>query len=101
MINSRFVVSAAHCFPPERLNRMGSYTFAMGHHAISETRFVTSARKITLHERYDVNGRLLNDIAMIELAREIDFENDKIGFVCLPLSHIADTYHYPPLGKKV
>lgn len=101
VINSRFVISAAHCFKGYRASLIGQYTFAMGHHTIRESQFVSAARKITLHEKYDVNGRLINDIAMIELAREINFQNDKIGFICLPLNHGAETFHYPPLGKKV
>lgn len=73
----------------------------MGHHTIHETQFVSSARKITLHKSYEIGGKMFNDIAMIELAREINFENDKIGFICLPLTHIAEGYHYPPLKKDV
>ena len=101
MINSRFVVSAAHCFENYTPSKLASYTFAMGHHGLQESQFISSARRITLHESYDINGRMLHDIAMIELAREINFENDKIGFICLPLRHVSEKYHYPPLKTEV
>jgi hypothetical protein len=76
------------------------YSFAMGHHALREKYFVLKAIRIVLHESYDINGRLINDIALIILNQTIDFENNRFGFICLPLKHINDNDAYPSLGTQ-
>ena len=98
-INNRFVLTAAHCFKAYHPSAMPSYSFAMGHHKRQQTSFVSQAKRLVLHETYNSNGRMINDIALIELERTIDFRNDTLGFVCLPLKHVNDGFAYPPLGQ--
>ena len=98
-INDRYVLTAAHCFKAYQPSSMSTYSFAMGHHKRQQTSFVAKAKRIELHKSYNNNGRLINDIALIELERTIDFHNDTLGFVCLPLKHVNDGFAYPPLGQ--
>ena len=72
----------------------------MGHHERREKQFVSKARRIVLHSEFNKNGRLNNDIALIELEQTIDFKNDRIGFICLPISHINERESYPALGTS-
>lgn len=101
LINSQFVLTAAHCFENYSSAIKHRFTFAMGHHSRHESHFVSSARRIVLHEDYNINGRLINDITIIELDHQVNFQDDKVGFICLPLSHVSQQEKYPPLKEKV
>jgi len=72
----------------------------MGHHGLKEKYFILEAKRIVIHASYNINGRNINDITLIELNQTIDFKNDQFGFICLPLNHINDNGVYPPIGTE-
>ena len=71
----------------------------MGHHGVREKNIVLKAKYITIHSLYNINGRNINDIALIKLNGLIDFNNDQFGFICLPLNHTNDG-SFPPIGTE-
>jgi hypothetical protein len=77
---------------------LSSYSFAMGHHSITETSFLSKAKYVTIHSSYNFNGKNANDIALIELKQPADFQNNRLGFICLPLTHTNDNGAFPPIG---
>lgn len=79
---------------------MSSYSFAMGHHGVTETNFLFQAQRITIHRSYNYNGRNTNDIALVELHHPADLQNPQVGFICLPSNHINDNGVFPPIGTE-
>ncbi len=98
LINDRYILTAAHCFPQYSPNMISSYSFAMGHHGLSEKNVVSPAKRIVIHASYNINGKNINDITLVELAQTVNFQNDQLGFICLPLEHANDNGVYPPIG---
>ncbi|UJR31966.1 hypothetical protein I4U23_019439 [Adineta vaga] len=99
LISEQYVLSAAHCF--EKYNPkyyLSSYSFAMGHNGIFEKYLVLKAKRIVLHTSYDINGRVINDIALIELEKNVNFTDHRLGFICLPVAHANDGEKYPSIG---
>jgi hypothetical protein len=72
----------------------------MGHHNVKEKSFVSKAKRIVIHSLYNINGKDINDIALIQLDQILDFKNDQLGFICLPLGHTNDNDTYPPIGTE-
>ncbi len=79
---------------------ISAYTFAMGHHETTENIFISTAKRIIIHDSYNLNGRTEDDIALVELNEKVDFQNDQFGFICLPLTHVNDNGAYPPIGTE-
>ena len=100
MINDRYILTAAHCFRQYNPSRISYYSFAMGHHDINEKNVVSKAQRIIIHASYNFNGKKAHDIALVELDQIVDFNNDQLGFICLPLNHINDNGAYPPIGTE-
>ncbi len=98
LISARHILTAAHCFPSYNSNMISSYSFAMGHHGITETNFLSKAKRIIIHYSYNFNGKNANDITLVELNQPADFHNNRLGFICLPLTHINDNGAFPPIG---
>lgn len=72
----------------------------MGHHAVTETNFLSRPQRITIHQSYNYNGRNVNDIALVELRQPADLQNPQLGLICLPLSQINDSESFPPVGTE-
>jgi secreted trypsin-like serine protease len=83
LIDTRHVLTAAHCFQTPVVTQ--NYAVYVGMHDInqpvySEQKIV--AERIFLHEQYNTNTQE-NDIAIIRLSRPVTI-SDKINVICLP-----------------
>ena len=68
---------------------MYSYSFAVGHHELTETNFISKAKRINIHSLYNINGRNIHDITLVELEQAADFKNPQLGFICLSMDPYA------------
>ena len=100
LISDRHVLTAAHCFPRYDSSLMFLYSFAMGHHDLTESYFVSPAERITVHQSYNYSSRSAHDIALIELHQPADFRNPQLGFICLPRSDESDNDTFPSIGTE-
>ncbi|CAF1502130.1 unnamed protein product [Rotaria magnacalcarata] len=100
LINSRYLLSAAHCFKAYHPGQNKDFTFAMGHNAIQERYLVIKPKRVVRHKSYNSNGKNIHDIALIELEQAVSFNDSRIGFACLPLNHVNQGESYPPIGKE-
>src|SRR5690606_25411643 len=96
----RHVLTAAHCFEHYKPEYIKTYLFLLGHHSLSNPNFVSRAKRIIPHHSYKKYPKPINDIALVELDRIVNFTNPDIGFICLPLKHKNDNGVYPPIGKQ-
>lgn len=89
LINSRYVLSAAHCLEDPRRRKAGKLIITLGDHDWSVSGewpdMQIGVEKVTLHPKFR-QGALFNfDYAIIKLNRPIDFKRyDWIRPVCLP-----------------
>merc|ERR1712168_1282510 len=88
LIGNQYVLSAAHCFydKSDKLRKKNDFTVRVGEwHQNSndgtEKDFAIS--EIHIHENYDPIS-VSNDIALIKLAKPVDFSSDYAGPACLP-----------------
>ena len=82
IIDSKTILTAAHCYYGEDLNRDDFFIAAGAVHlddSSAQTAFVES---ITLHESYN-HETINNDIAILKLKTALTF-NDKVRPACLP-----------------
>lgn len=91
VIDKTFILSAAHCFQSLPSMEISSFSFVVGHHQLNEIQFLAKPKNIIVHENYSENGRFVNDIALIELDRSIDFQDNRFGFICLPTENQNET----------
>lgn len=92
LIGLRHVITAAHCMKPFKTAE--DLTVFVGfHHKIEKRKFYRVA-KIIIHPKYDKTSRV-NDIAIVTLTHDIDINDPKIGFICLPSPNTSD---YPSVG---
>ena len=87
IINSHFVLSAAHCF-------INNYDFKLvfGTHDLSHKTQDTTTRlfeEIIIHPNYE-EGTSYFDVALVKLAWPLNF-NDRISPICLPSEAVQDT----------
>ncbi|XP_013098895.2 venom protease [Stomoxys calcitrans] len=85
LISSKFVLSAAHCFYQPRnpnIIRLGELDYGRTDDDASPVNI--AIKKYTNHEGYNHLGDKFHDIAVVELEREVQF-NDYIMPICLPL----------------
>uniref|UniRef100_A0A6A7G694 Chymotrypsin-like elastase family member 2A n=1 Tax=Hirondellea gigas TaxID=1518452 RepID=A0A6A7G694_9CRUS len=86
LLNSRFAMSAAHCFKREIWMSVKAVQMVAGMHSIAKEvdsfRQIISVKRIVVHPAYDYLNFVRNDIALIELSREVDF-TERVGPVCL------------------
>ncbi|XP_055604729.1 venom serine protease-like [Uranotaenia lowii] len=88
IINTRYVLTAAHCvYDIPNFSRISLVVGTQDYKAISDTRYSTrySIEKSTTHEQYVPQTRE-NDIAIIRTTRNIDY-NRGVGPVCLPFNY--------------
>ncbi|KAM7312924.1 brain-specific serine protease 4 [Ixodes scapularis] len=89
ILNKRWIVTAAHCLrskPPRYFTvRLGEYNVreAEPDHAIQDIRLV----RYVIHPQYSVPKRYNNDIALLELSKDIEFNRYVIP-ICLPSTTI-------------
>lgn len=98
LINSRWVLTAAHCFQTNFLSQH-RIDIAVGHinatvcdlrnskNYCDENGVKLEIFKIFLHEKFDID-QMYNDIALIKLKNEIPF-SDTIQPICLPYNNEA------------
>jgi len=85
LINSEWVVSAAHCFnhnkdPKRFMIRVGDW------HRLSEdgTESDLEVDSIYVHGGWNIPKRLYNDIALVKLAKKADLSGPYVGPACIP-----------------
>lgn len=90
MIDTRHVLTAAHCFEsPLSLQRHFVYVglHDIGQPVYSEQKIV--AERIFIHEQYNTNTQE-NDVAIIRLSKPVTI-SDKINVICLPGAEATKT----------
>jgi secreted trypsin-like serine protease len=93
LINDKYVLTAAHCVSSIKVVQLPDYFVVVGAQYKNDTnpvRFKFNA--IFVHPKYN-DETYDNDIALIELAYRVDFNDSKAGFICLPPSNQV-TYPY-------
>lgn len=97
LINSRYVLTAAHCVQPARSGwevigvRLGEWNLTAEMDCEHITEYCTDApvnvgiEKIIVHEDYQLSKSHYNDIALIRLSRSVSM-TDFISPVCLPIA---------------
>nr|XP_027227711.1 trypsin-1-like [Penaeus vannamei] len=89
LINERFVLTAAHCLLPPELPTGSLPEVVLGEHDRSTSAETTVTRTVKVrrlwpHENYDEGKSRDNDIALIELAEDVDFDRVEIAPACPP-----------------
>ena len=93
LINSRFVLSAAHCFFDIDPATLENYFVVVGAQYLNDTNPVRyQIKSLIMHEQFD-DDQYLNDIALIELSSPVNLNDSKVGFICLTPKNIS-TYPY-------
>jgi secreted trypsin-like serine protease len=89
LISREWVLTAAHCVQKD----VGSIQY--GSTRIDRNgKNVVGVEKIIYHERFNVEGRLENDIAVIKLSRPVEL-NGEVGIVKLPSPFQRTSNEYP------
>lgn len=94
IINSRYIITAAHCFNPRTGYqvagvRLGEHTISNEDKDCKDTECADlpvdrNIEKIIIHEEYDANSKnQLNDIALVRLDREVPWSH-YVQPICLP-----------------
>ena len=93
LINDNYVLTAAHCFGDVRSYQLEDYFIVVGGHYINDINPIRyTIKSLIRHENFNEHT-FENDIALLELGRKVDFNNPKIGFICLPSYHTS-TYPF-------
>ena len=100
LIKENYILSAAHCFYPLNQSYPSNYFALLGAHYINDTNAIrVPIKSIRIHENYD-DDSYLNDIALLELSSPVDFNDSRVGLICLPLRNIP-IYPYEQLESIV
>ena len=89
IINNRWILSAAHCFS---VSTPSSWRVIAGKHNLrktDDTEVTYKVEKIIKHEKYASSKSNQNDIALMKLAEDVEFNAD-IQPVCLPAADYMD-----------
>uniref|UniRef100_A0A8C4RT05 Ovochymase-1 n=1 Tax=Erpetoichthys calabaricus TaxID=27687 RepID=A0A8C4RT05_ERPCA len=84
IITRKWILTAAHCFPKELA--LTSLRVSIGDHDLSikeKWEQKLSVKQVICHTKFDPFNPFSYDIAMLELEKEINF-NDKVRPICLP-----------------
>ncbi|CAH0728258.1 unnamed protein product, partial [Brenthis ino] len=95
IISSRYILTAAHCVYEKKIAgvRVGEYNI----HSLTDCQgewpnYVCESHlqdlrveKATIHEAYSTSPRLINDIAILRVNKEIDFSFKNVKPICLPV----------------
>ncbi|RWR99621.1 chymotrypsinogen B-like protein [Dinothrombium tinctorium] len=90
IIQPTFILTVAHCIPPNT-ERLHIYYGSSVDLNDPSTHNIISAIRWYIHPNYNyyVESTWEHDIAIIEVKQgSIDFENDQVGQICLPEDHI-------------
>jgi len=88
LIGNQYVLCAAHCFGQTKNPR--SYTVRTGEWFLKRgdgTEKDHAVSNIWVHERYNSPQQFNNDIALMKLARPVDFRGPYAGPACMPTPH--------------
>jgi len=91
LMSDRWIITAAHCVTDEINGDPYKITVELGQHDANTKAMEITRLKSVVHEQYPNDGRLVNDIALLELEDPIDFsENPHIRPICLPSNSRED-----------
>merc|ERR1712121_531667 len=85
LIGNQWVLCAAHCFGQTKNPR--SYTVRVGEWYLKRgdgTEIDHAVSEVHVHERYNMGKQFNNDIALMKLAKPVDFAGPYAGPACLP-----------------
>nr|XP_033798801.1 transmembrane protease serine 7 [Geotrypetes seraphini] len=83
VLSKEWLLSAAHCFQGDILSDPRSWTAHLGMHVQGKAKFVTSIKRIIVHERYSNNFDY--DIALLQLSSSwVDTMKHFIQPICIP-----------------
>jgi len=92
LINSKFLVTAAHCIKNQPIFRMevAFYAHNASHEALKEDPLVEvkKIKRFIVHPRWN-QDTVDNDIGLIELASPIDFSTSPVRPICLPPTNVS------------
>ena len=97
LITDKLVLTAAHCVSSILASDLPDYFVVVGAIFINDTnpaRFYI--RSIITHPSYNQDTQE-NDIALVELASPVNFNDPNVGFVCLPPRNLTS---YPSEGMN-
>ncbi|XP_051778724.1 ovochymase-2 isoform X1 [Erpetoichthys calabaricus] len=86
IITRKWILTAAHCFPKDLNKILKSLRVSIGDHDLSikeKWEQKLSVKQVICHTKFDPFNPFSYDIAMLELEKEINF-NDKVRPICLP-----------------
>jgi secreted trypsin-like serine protease len=97
LISDKYVLTAAHCFYGVQTSDISNYFAVVGAQYINDTNPVRyTIKSVIIHEKYN-STTYENDITLLELAYKVNFNNSKVGFICLPPGNIST---YPPTSMN-
>jgi hypothetical protein len=73
-----------------------TFTYRMGIQDVNDKHVELKALRFVIHSSYS-EVPTIHDIALVELEKPVDLTDDRLGIVCLPLSHVNDKVFYPPV----
>ena len=104
VVSAKYLLTAAHCFDRQRKNYGGQVNPALVYAYINDfdttvkdEKAISNAEKVDLHPQYQKNynpsdttrTHPKNDIAMIKLAKTIDFNDWKVKIICVDRANIS------------
>ncbi|CAF2997190.1 unnamed protein product [Rotaria sp. Silwood2] len=100
LINSKYVLTAAHCFQTIKSSQLSNYFIVIGAQYKNDTNPIRiTIKSVILHDEF--NGDTYeNDIALLELTNNVYFNDSNIGFICLPDNNMS-TYPYESMNGTV
>ena len=88
LINSRYVLTAAHCLEDPERRRPGSLLVKLGDKDWTRRgewpEMVIRGEEVILHKQFRHGAAFNYDFAIVRLSRDVDFANDWIRPACLP-----------------
>ncbi|CAF1603725.1 unnamed protein product, partial [Didymodactylos carnosus] len=103
IIDSRHILTAAHCLAPWGTSFMLTYaTVSVGKHNITDAGQIRNISEIFMHPLYEAST-FRNDIGILRLSSPLDMTDLFVSKVCLPDfdRNLLTTEQYPAPGTKL